>query len=64
MDEFDRMKGVYREAVRVRDRTGLVAGLVKWLVVRVRQKVTIYVSWFACIRSFTTVYGVRIRRPG
>jgi hypothetical protein len=33
-----------------------VAGLVKWLVVPVRQKVMICVPRFSCIRSFTTVY--------
>jgi hypothetical protein len=41
MDEFDRMEGIGREAVR--DRIGLVADLVKWLVVPVWQKVTICV---------------------
>ncbi len=34
-----------------------MAGLVKWLVVPVRQKVTICVPWFSCIRSFATVYS-------
>jgi hypothetical protein len=45
-----------RERGSVRDRSGIVAGPVKWLVVSVRQKVTIFVPWFSCIRSFTTVY--------
>jgi hypothetical protein len=51
-----RSYGSGRERCRVRDRTGLLSGLIKWLVVLLWQKVTICAPWFSCIRLFTTVY--------
>ncbi len=51
-----RSYGRGRERGKIRDRIGLMAGLVKWLVVIVWQKVMICIPWVSCISSFTTVY--------
>ena len=60
MDEFDRMGG---GGGRVTDGTGLVASLVKWLVVLVWQKFMVSVPWFSKRCLFTTGYGAGNRRP-
>jgi hypothetical protein len=57
MDEFDHMGG---GGGRVIDGTGLA----KWLVVPVRQKVMVCVSWFSKRCSFTTVYGAGNHQSG